>query len=72
MEQIELLERGRKHLRKHLAMLVMSLTAVAVLVPAAPASASTCYIEDPGVDDVMCLVFNEPLVRSLCLKLPLC
>ena len=39
---------------------------------AAPASASSCYIGDPGVDDVYCLVFNEPAVRALCVKLPVC
>lgn len=60
-------------MRKRLALVVMSLTAVAVLVPAAPAAATTCYIEDPpGVEDVKCLVYSEPLVRSLCLKLPVC
>ena len=59
-------------MRKRLSVLVMSLTALAVLVPAAPASASSCYIGEPGVDDVQCLVFNEPAVRALCNKLPVC
>ena len=59
-------------MRKRLALLVMSVALVGALVPASPASASSCYIGDPGVDDVACLVFNEPAVRALCAKLPVC
>ena len=60
-------------MRKRFALLLTALTTVAVLAPASPASASTCYIEDPpGVDDVYCVVFNEPLVKALCYKLPVC
>ncbi|HJR44604.1 MAG TPA: hypothetical protein VJ927_03280 [Actinomycetota bacterium] len=59
-------------MRKRLAMLVMSLSVVGLLIPAAPASASSCYIGDPGVDDVACLVFNEPAVKALCNKLVVC
>ena len=58
---------------KRFALLVMAVTTVAVLVPAAPAAANTCYIEDPGVDDVQCVVFNSPGVLYLCYKvLPVC
>jgi hypothetical protein len=59
-------------MKKRFALLAASLTALAVLVPVAPASASSCEIGDPGVEDVQCLVFNEPAVRALCVKLPVC
>ncbi|MGH2757730.1 MAG: hypothetical protein ACRDI3_08080 [Actinomycetota bacterium] len=59
-------------MRKRLTLLVMSLAAVAVLFPATPASATTCYIEDPGVDDVACLVYGTPMAGELCVKLHIC
>lgn len=59
-------------MRKRLATLVLSLTALAVLVPAAPASATTCYIGEPDVGDVMCLVYGTPGVIPLCKKLVVC
>jgi hypothetical protein len=59
--------------RKRLSVLVMSLTAAAVLLPATPASATTCIIlPDPGVDDVLCLVYGTPGVQQLCAKLVVC
>lgn len=59
-------------LRKRLATLVMAVITTAILIPAGPASASSCDIGDPGLEDVQCLVFNEPAVRALCAKLPAC
>ena len=59
-------------MRKRFALLVTALTAAAVLVPAAPAGATTCYIEDPGVDDVQCTVFSNPGVLYLCQKIRVC
>jgi hypothetical protein len=60
-------------LRKRLASVVLSLTAAAVLLPATPAAATTCIIlPDPGVDDVLCLLYGEPAVRAVCDKLVLC
>lgn len=59
-------------LRKRLAMLLLSLTLLAVLIPASAASATTCYIEDPGVDDVQCVVEGTPVAGGFCAKLHLC
>lgn len=60
-------------MRKRLSVLVMSLAAAAVLLPATPASATTCIIlPDPGVDDVLCLVYGTPGVQQLCAKLVVC
>ena len=60
-------------MRKRLSVLVMSLTAAAVLLPASPASATTCIIlPEPGVDDVLCLVYGTPGVQQLCAKLVVC
>lgn len=60
-------------MRKRLALLVTSLTAAAVLLPASPASATTCIIlPDPGVDDVLCLVYGTPGVQQVCAKLVVC
>ena len=53
-------------MRKRLALLVMSLTVVALLVPATPAAASSCVLLEDPVDGVLCLVFIEPVVRELC------
>lgn len=53
-------------------MLLMSVTVLAVLIPASPASATTCYIEDPGVDDVRCLVYGTPVAGEYCVKLRIC
>lgn len=66
------LSRGRRNgLRKRLAVLAMSLGAAAVLLPASPAAATTCYIEDPGVDDVQCMLHGTPS-WELCHKLRIC
>lgn len=59
-------------MRKRLAMLLMSVTVVAVLIPASPASATTCYIEDPGVDEVRCLLYGTPVAGEYCVKLRIC
>ncbi len=53
-------------------MLLVSATALAVLAPAAPASATTCYVEDPGVDDVQCMLYGTPMSGPLCDKTPVC
>ena len=58
-------------MRIRLSVFVMSLAAVAVLLPAAPASATTCYIEEPGVDDVQCMLYGTPS-WELCHKLRVC
>ncbi len=66
---------GRKEdrLRKRLASLVMCLTAAALLLPAAPASATTCVIlPEPDVGDVYCLLYGTPGVNQVCAKLPVC
>jgi hypothetical protein len=68
----ELLDRRRMDVRKRFAMLLLCLTALAVLIPASPASATTCYIEDPGVDEVKCLVYGTPIAGPLCVKLSVC
>ncbi|MGH2729216.1 MAG: hypothetical protein ACRDJI_01260 [Actinomycetota bacterium] len=52
--------------------LVMSLAVLAVLVPATPASSTTCYIEEPGVDDVKCMLYGTPMAGPLCVKLHIC
>lgn len=60
-------------MRKRFALLVTSLTAAAVLFPATPAAATTCIIlPDPGVDDVLCLVYGTPGVQQICAKLVVC
>lgn len=60
-------------MRKRLATLVMSITAAAVLLPATPASATSCVIlPDPEVGDVLCLIYSEPAVRFVCDKTVLC
>ena len=59
-------------MRKRLAVLMMSLAVLAVMIPAAPASATTCYIEDPGVDDIQCMVYGTPVAGELCVKLHIC
>lgn len=60
-------------MRKRLATLMVSVAAAAVLLPATPASATTCIIlPDPGVDDVYCLLYGEPAVRFICDRTVLC
>lgn len=60
-------------MRKRLAGLVVSLTAAAVLLPAGPASATTCIIlPEPELGDVYCLLYGTPGVPQLCAKLPVC
>ncbi|HYP22845.1 MAG TPA: hypothetical protein VEV43_04670 [Actinomycetota bacterium] len=60
-------------MRKRLASVVLPVTAAAVLLPAAPASATTCILlPDPDVGDVYCLVFSEPAVQAVCAKLVVC
>ena len=50
----------------------MSLTAAAVLLPASPASATTCVLLEDPVGGVYCLVYGTPGVPGLCAKLPVC
>ncbi len=52
--------------------LATALSTFGLVGTAAPASATTCYIEEPGVDDVYCMVYGNMLVRALCVKLPVC
>ena len=59
-------------MRKRLSALVLSLAA-AVLLPASPASATTCVIlPEPEVGDVYCLLYGTPGVRYVCDKTPAC
>ncbi|HEX2295784.1 MAG TPA: hypothetical protein VHN37_10790 [Actinomycetota bacterium] len=56
-------------MRKRFASLVLSLTAAAVLLPATPASATTCVIlPEPEVGDVLCLLHGTPGVTYACEK----
>ena len=72
-ERTELPDEGGIGLRKRLATLVMTLTAAAVLLPASPAGATTCVLlDDPGVDDVLCLLYGTPGVQQVCAKLVIC
>jgi hypothetical protein len=57
--------------RKRFTMLLLSLTALAVLIPVSPASATTCYVEDP-VDAAQCMVYGTPIAGPLCVKLRVC
>ncbi len=59
-------------MRKRLGVLVMSLAAAAVLLPSSPAAATTCVIDDPGVDDVYCLLYGTPPIWEVCRKTPVC
>lgn len=59
-------------MRRRLVTLVLSLSVAAVLIPAAPAFATTCYVEDPGVDEVKCLLYGTPVVGNLCVKAKVC
>lgn len=60
-------------MRKRLVSVVLSVTAAAVLLPAAPASATTCILlPDPDIGDVYCLVFSEPAVQAVCAKVRVC
>ncbi|MDQ4025183.1 MAG: hypothetical protein M3217_06805 [Actinomycetota bacterium] len=60
-------------MRKRLAVSVMSVVAAVVLLPVSPAGATSCaIIEDPGVDDVYCVLYGTPGVREVCAKLPGC
>jgi hypothetical protein len=46
----------------------MGLTAAAVMLPATPASATTCVIQNPGIEDVYCLLYGTPGVNYVCEK----
>ena len=59
-------------MRKRLALLVTSLTAAAVLLPASPAAATTCVILEDPVDGVICVVYGTPGVGQACAKLRVC
>lgn len=59
-------------MRKRLATLVMSLTAAAVLLPASPASATTCVLLEDPVGGAVCVVYSTPGVQQLCAKLRVC
>ncbi len=65
--------RREDDLRKGLAALVMSVTAATLLLPAAPASATSCIIlPEPEVGDVYCLLYGTPGVSRVCEKLRVC
>ena len=53
-------------------MILLGLTTVALLVPAAPASATTCSLENPGVGTALCLINQTPGPYDPCTKLPVC
>ncbi len=59
-------------MRKRLALLVTSLAAAAVLLPASPAAATSCVILEDPVEGVVCVVYGTPGVQQLCAKLPVC
>ena len=59
-------------MRKRLALSVTALAAAALLFPASPAQATTCYIGEPGVDDVYCLLYGTPPIWEVCRKTPVC
>jgi hypothetical protein len=44
-------------------------SSLGLILPASPAGATTCEISDPGVDDVVCAVFYDPVVRAACTAL---
>ena len=53
-------------------MIVLGLTAVALLVPAAPASATKCSLENPGAGTALCLIDQTPGPIDPCTRLPVC
>lgn len=59
-------------MRKRLALLVTSLTAAAVLLPASPAAATSCVILEDPVDGALCVVYGTPGVQQICAKLVVC
>ncbi|HYO61549.1 MAG TPA: hypothetical protein VEU29_06595 [Actinomycetota bacterium] len=59
-------------MRKRLAMVVMSLTAAAVLLPAGPAAATTCVVLEDPVEGAVCVVYGTPGVGQACAKLRVC
>ena len=59
-------------MRKRMSMMVLGLTTVALLVPASPASATKCPLDDPGVGTAMCLIDQTPGPYDPCTKLPVC
>jgi hypothetical protein len=44
-------------------------TSLGLMIPATPAGATTCEIADPGVEDVVCVVLYDPVVRAACTAL---
>lgn len=58
-------------LRKRLSIALAALTAAAVMIPAPSASASSCQIQDPGIDDVICIFYGTPYWK-LCVALGVC
>jgi hypothetical protein len=62
-------------MRKLSLIVIAALLALLSLGPASPAPASTCYIDDPDVDDVICGVVTTvgPFLAPLCdSKLKIC
>jgi hypothetical protein len=53
-------------MRKVLAGLTVVGAGLGMLLPASPAGATTCEIGDPGVEDVVCVVLYDPVVRAAC------
>lgn len=54
------------------ATLAMALTAATVLVPAPPAGATGCVIDDIVEDLPRCVIYGSPPVYQTCQKLGLC
>ena len=59
-------------MRKRLSLVVMSFAAAAVLLPATPASATSCVVLEDPVEGVVCVVYTTPGVQQLCNKLRVC
>jgi hypothetical protein len=53
-------------MRKTLVALAVAVTSVFTILPAAPASASTCEIGEDTVHGVVCVLVMDPLTRAAC------
>jgi len=56
-------------MRKLMVGLTIVGTSLGLMIPASPAGATTCEIGDPGVEDVVCVVLHDPVVRGACTAL---
>ncbi|MGH2754071.1 MAG: hypothetical protein ACRDLB_06515 [Actinomycetota bacterium] len=56
-------------MRKALVGLTIAGASLGALIPASSAGATTCEISDPGVEDVVCVIVYDPVVRAACTAL---